>query len=633
MRKPEKFKQQLDKIIYTVLVVVLLCSVIVSMFAYVYKFSENQAFEQLRIETQRIKDNINLQMFSDRENLITMSNFASKLYTDGEEFDLIFKSFEEFGLIKNIGILLPDNRFKTKVGTIDVTGKISFEDEVKRGEYVSGRVEDLTNDKAEVVRSAVPVKTDDGRVVAIIYGLISLDNIEEMYKAQAAAVDAQLYIIEGGNGNYIIDTTTEEYGNITSMISASYKKGYSYKQIIDDLSDGNSGYTAYISRNSDGYAYAHYAPLDFADWQIMLMQPEVIVFSGAKATSNFFALIAVIIILMMIIYIALVFFSDRKKLKNSLVASNIRKNLLEINQDLNKIYDALEKMTYFAKSRSTFIIDTYNEVYYYIIPALSDKQLEGDDKKYFNSKLLMYAARHRKEHGAALYISKINAGKKLKEEMPEFYDFLKNHDIQKVYYAVVISNNSNSHVLGVINPRRIYITELLREVAVCFAMAIHNKKHLTRTEDLALTDSLTGVKNRLAYKQDIKNMVIKDTKQFACIYIDVNELHHFNNKNGHAVGDQMLVFIAQILKEEFSDCSVYRLGGDEFLIFVNGISSDVVKQRILNANTKIEEMKYNISIGLKYNNENLSIEELVTCAEKFMYEEKTKYYQNKGLER
>ena len=132
MRKSEKFKQQLDKIVYTVLVVVLLCSVIVSMFAYVYKFSENQAFEKLRIETQRIKDNINLQMFSDRENLITMSNFAAKLYTYGEEFDLIFKSFEEIGLINNIGILLPDNRFKTKVGTIDVTGKISFEDETGR---------------------------------------------------------------------------------------------------------------------------------------------------------------------------------------------------------------------------------------------------------------------------------------------------------------------------------------------------------------------------------------------------------------------------------------------------------------------------------------------------------------------
>mgnify|MGYP003397039373 CR=1 FL=1 len=41
------------------------------------------------------------------------------------------------------------------------------------------------------------------------------------------------------------------------------------------------------------------------------------------------------------------------------------------------------------------------------------------------------------------------------------------------------------------------------DVAVCFSIAIYNKKHLNKTELAATTDSLTGALNRVAYKKDI----------------------------------------------------------------------------------------------------------------------------------
>ena len=66
-----------------------------------------------------------------------MANFASKLYSDGESYDIMFDSFKPIGLFANIGILNPDNTFVTKAGQLDLTGKISFEKEAKRGEYIS----------------------------------------------------------------------------------------------------------------------------------------------------------------------------------------------------------------------------------------------------------------------------------------------------------------------------------------------------------------------------------------------------------------------------------------------------------------------------------------------------------------
>lgn len=629
MRKLDKIKQQLDKAIYTAAAVLLICVVFVTSINHTYRFSEGESFEKLHMETQQIKNSINNQIISDRENLQTMANFASKLYSNGESYELLFDSFKEIGLFENIGILLPDNRFITKMDTLNLSGKISFDDEAQLGEYVSGRVKDLTNDEKEIIRSAVPIKTADGSTVAIIYGVINIEKFEQRYAAMASSINAQLYVIEGNSGKYIIDTRHEIPGSVTTLTSSSYKNDFSYDKMIEELSESTEGYAAFMDNTGDEYLYAHYAPLEIGDWQIMLTQPESVVFAGAKATGKYLSLIAATIVLIMIAYIVLIFSSEKKAVKISSFASTIRKSLLEVNQHIDKVHDALQAITDFSKSRSSFIIDTYDEAYYHIIPSQKDNLLREEEREYFNTKLLNYAARHRTEHGAALYLSKITADRHLCIEMPDFYKFLKAHNIANVNFAIVINNNSNTYVLGVINPKRYHITELLKEIAVCFSMALYNKKHLARTETMALTDPLTGVANRMAYKRETKLMNLSEESEFACIYIDVNELHYFNDKYGHAAGDQMLVFIAEVLVKEFSECRIYRMGGDEFLVIAESLLPDDIEERINNANIQIEEMKYHISVGIAYGDTNFDIEETVIGAEKLMYAEKAKYYQSK----
>lgn len=56
-------------------------------------------------------------------------------------------------------------------------------------------------------------------------------------------------------------------------------------------------------------------------------------------------------------------------------------------------------------------------------------------------------------------------------------------------------------------------------------------------------------------------------KRLACIYIDANGLHEINNARGHLAGDQMLRFIADTLKVSFGEEALYRIGGDEFVVF------------------------------------------------------------------
>ncbi len=633
MNKFRKLKQSIDMFIGTLITVALLLGVVVAMTAHVYKEAKGDGFEGLHLETQQIKRNLNLQMLSDRENLITMANFASELYEKGEGYDLLFSSFEKIGLFDNIGLILPDDTVLTKNGVSDASGMISFKEEAAKGAYITGRVESLTFPGLQVVRSCVPVVSKDGETVAVLYGLIRLDTLKERYADDAEAINAKLYVIEGGTGNYIIDTRHESIGSITVLEASSFEDGYSYDKLIEDISNGQSGYCAYMAQTGNELLYAHYSPLDFSDWQIMLSQPEDVVFADARSTSNYLTSMAAVIILIMIFYILFLIVVERKKLKINVTASSVRRRLLEINQQFDKIYDALKMIAEFSGSRSAFVMDTYGEEYNYIMPSLKDKELTGDERKYFVKTLLNFAAKQRTEQGATVRVAELVTNNRFSKIDPEFRGFLKEHNIEKVLFAVVVTNSSNISVIGVINPKKSQANELVRDVAVCFSMAVHNNKYLARTEEMAFGDALTGVRNRMAYKNDIGYINEKECKDLICVYIDVNELHYFNGQYGHAAGDQMLVFIAEAVKYEFSEENVYRMGGDEFLVLARGIGVDAVTEKMRVATRKIEEMKYHISYGIKQIEENMPIEEMVNEAEKIMRDAKARYYQNREVKK
>ena len=114
----------------------------------------------LHIQTKQIKDNLVLQLKSDRENLMTMANFAAELYADGEDYGRMFDSFKPIGLFARIGILTPDNIFITKDGVFDLNGSLSFEEEALKEEHITGRTPSYSIPGEEVIRSAVPIKVN-----------------------------------------------------------------------------------------------------------------------------------------------------------------------------------------------------------------------------------------------------------------------------------------------------------------------------------------------------------------------------------------------------------------------------------------------------------------------------------------
>ena len=96
-----------------------------------------------------------------------------------------------------------------------------------------------------------------------------------------------------------------------------------------------------------------------------------------------------------------------------------------------------------------------------------------------------------------------------------------------------------------------------------------------RLKNIAHLDSLTGVANRYALDEYIKLLENQPTQfsETCLMMLDIDHFKQVNDVYGHLVGDQVIQFVAEKLKESIrtSDLLV-RYGGDEFIVLIENIT-------------------------------------------------------------
>lgn len=99
-------------------------------------------------------------------------------------------------------------------------------------------------------------------------------------------------------------------------------------------------------------------------------------------------------------------------------------------------------------------------------------------------------------------------------------------------------------------------------------------------EEAALTDTLTGLKNRRGMDQ-ILGVLVEGRMPFAVMHIDLDFFKAVNDTLGHAAGDHVLQVAAGVMVEETRESDVVaRVGGDEFTILLPNVSSDDTLRRV-----------------------------------------------------
>lgn len=100
---------------------------------------------------------------------------------------------------------------------------------------------------------------------------------------------------------------------------------------------------------------------------------------------------------------------------------------------------------------------------------------------------------------------------------------------------------------------------------------------------LARTDALTGCSNKHSYnelEQLINERIkAKEAMEFAIVVFDVNGLKYINDNFGHDAGDKLLIKAKNNISSVFKNSVLYRVGGDEFVLILEG--SDFYKREYL----------------------------------------------------
>lgn len=160
----------------------------------------------------------------------------------------------------------------------------------------------------------------------------------------------------------------------------------------------------------------------------------------------------------------------------------------------------------------------------------------------------------------------------------------------------------------------------------------HYHSHKISLTKHAYYDELTGALNRRAMIQ-YGGDLIANHQAFSLIYFDLDKFKPLNDSHGHEFGDYVLKTVVKdvhaLLRQ---DDLLFRIGGDEFAVFLMGQTSDETLKRITNRiDEKLKKTKqYNhqkfsivVSMGMAhYNGEDTNLDQLLNASDKEMYQHK-----------
>lgn len=154
----------------------------------------------------------------------------------------------------------------------------------------------------------------------------------------------------------------------------------------------------------------------------------------------------------------------------------------------------------------------------------------------------------------------------------------------------------------------------------------------------SIHDILTGLYNRrgfFALTNQQRTVADRTGKGFFIVYADLDKMKKINDVHGHAVGDQALKAIAEILTASFRKSDVIgRLGGDEFAVCASEALPDSapvminrIKNNLDNFNQLLRlKVSLSLSIGTSFYDpkQPCSIDELIERADRIMYIQKNR---------
>lgn len=201
---------------------------------------------------------------------------------------------------------------------------------------------------------------------------------------------------------------------------------------------------------------------------------------------------------------------------------------------------------------------------------------------------VIYSMEDGKQYDGNLFESKKLIPGYTGEGANHLYVFLSLYEMGEIYGYMVFRDaveNINNKFLYMYQNRVRTVFDKFKRIVT---LNLINKKLM----DLMQRDSLTNVRNRMAYDDKEKQLQSQidagNLLSFAIIMFDINNLKLVNDSKGHDAGDGYLIRSCRLICNIFKHSPVYRVGGDEFIAILIGDDYD-------HRNALVKDLKENLS--------------------------------------
>ncbi len=126
------------------------------------------------------------------------------------------------------------------------------------------------------------------------------------------------------------------------------------------------------------------------------------------------------------------------------------------------------------------------------------------------------------------------------------------------------------------------------------------KRHANDMRMLANKDALTGIRNKTAYDNEVKQLewsIGDGFKDFGIAMIDLNFLKRINDTFGHEQGNVAIKKLCFIVCHVFEHSPVFRVGGDEFVVILRGSDLKNIDGLVDKFNSTLDDMAKDKSLA------------------------------------
>ena len=175
-------------------------------------------------------------------------------------------------------------------------------------------------------------------------------------------------------------------------------------------------------------------------------------------------------------------------------------------------------------------------------------------------------------------------------------------------------------------------------------LSVENSLQFEKAQDSASTDFLTGLPNARSICAHLDNELARSHRSgtpLAVLLCDLNGFKNVNDHYGHLVGNKLLEEIAKNLRTVCREYDlVGRLGGDEFILVLPEFTTATVKELLPRVQLAVGDAGQTVcgkkvvsaSVGASYYPiDGTTAEELLSEADRAMYEAKETHYRKKGV--